>query len=150
MSLTELKQRDMKLLSRKRVTLLMDNEGATPSRKELVKKIAARYKVNEDLVVIKHIYSQFGKTKAKLIVNIYENKEKRDMFEHKNLLKKHAAAKEEAPKGEPKKEQAPKEETPEAAEAVPEQAAEPAEEKEPESEEPQKEEAPEPEEGEDS
>ncbi|MBN2367886.1 hypothetical protein JXC34_02630 [Candidatus Woesearchaeota archaeon] len=89
MGLTEKKQRDMKLLSRKRVSLILDNEGATPSRKSLIKQVASKYKVNEDQVVIKHVYSQFGKQKTKLIVHIYDDKDKMGMFEHKNLLKKH-------------------------------------------------------------
>lgn len=84
-----LKERDMKLLSRKRVTLMINNEGATPSRLELLEGLAEKFKTKEDLIVIKHIYSQYGKRKTKLIVNIYKDKKKMKLFEHEDLLKKH-------------------------------------------------------------
>jgi ribosomal protein S24E len=84
-----LKERDMKLLSRKRLTLMIENREATPSRKDLIKAIAEKYKTKEDLVIIKHIYPQFGQNKTKLIVHLYQDKDKMNMFEHKNLLKKH-------------------------------------------------------------
>ena len=86
-----LKERDMNLLSRKRISIMIENKGATPSRSELINEIAKKYKVNPGLVVIKHIYQQFGQSKTKLIVNIYNDKEKMERFEHANLLKKHEA-----------------------------------------------------------
>ena len=89
MEFETLKERDMELLSRKRYTLMMDNKGATPSRLELVKELAEKYKTNPELIVIKHIYPQYGKRKTKLIVNIYKDKKKMELFEHEDLLKKH-------------------------------------------------------------
>ena len=89
MEFERLKERDMKLLSRKRVTLMINNEGATPSRLELLEGLAEKFKTKEDLIVIKHIYSQYGKRKTKLIVNIYKDKKKMKLFEHEDLLKKH-------------------------------------------------------------
>ena len=105
-----LKEKDMKLLSRKRVTLMMENKGATPSRQDIIKKLADKLKVKEDLVVVKHIYSQYGKAKTKLIVNIYKDKKKMEMFEHANLLKKHKVEK---PAEEVKEEKLTTEEKPE-------------------------------------
>jgi len=84
-----IKEREMKLLSRKRVVLMVDHDGSTPSRLELVKEVAKKFKVKEDLVIIKHVYQQFGKNKTKLIVHIYNDKKKKNTFEHKSLLKKH-------------------------------------------------------------
>lgn len=84
-----LKERDMKLLSRKRVSLMIDNKGATPSRLELLEGLAEKFKTKPELIVIKHIYSQYGKRKTKLIVNIYKDKKKMELFEHEDLLKKH-------------------------------------------------------------
>jgi len=99
-----LKERDMDLLSRKRVSIMIENKGSTPSRSELINEIAKKFKVTPELVIIKHIYQQFGRNKTKLIVNIYTDKAKMERFEHANLLKKHAAK--EQPKKE-KKEEAP-------------------------------------------
>ena len=117
-----IKEREMKLLSRKRVVLMIDNNGATPSRQELIKQVAAKFKVKEDLVIIKHVYQQFGKNKTKLMVHIYKDKKKKDMFEHKSLLKKHED------KPEPKPEEAPAEEKPPEEPPTEEEKAEEAEE----------------------
>ena len=68
---------------------MVENKGATPSRQELIKEVAKQFNAKEDLIVIKHIYSQFGENKTKVIVHIYSDKNKMKMFEHKNLLKKH-------------------------------------------------------------
>ena len=119
-----LKEKEMKLLSRKRVTLLVDNTKGTPSRMELVKEIAKKFKVKEDLIAIKHIYPQFGNNKSKLFVHIYEDKEKMEMFEHEDLLKKHRGeevtkeVEEKPPK--PEQQQPVKEEAPAAEEPKPE------------------------------
>ena len=84
-----LKERDMNLLSRKRVAIMLDNQEGTPSRLSLLKEVAKHFKTKEDLIVIKHVYPQFGKHQTKLIVHIYDDMNKMKMFEHKNLLKKH-------------------------------------------------------------
>ena len=83
------KEREMKLLSRKRITLIRENNGATPSRQQLLTEVASQFKISEDLVVIKHIYPQFGENKTKIIVHMYTDKKKMSLFEHANLLKKH-------------------------------------------------------------
>jgi len=101
-----LKEKDMKLLSRKRVVLMVDNNGATPSRSEMIKQVAKKYSTKPENVIIKHVYSQFGSTKTKIIVNIYSDSEKMKAFEHKNLIKKHEI------KAEPKAEAAPVEAAP--------------------------------------
>ena len=110
-----IKENEMKLLSRKRLTLMRENKGATPSRQDLIKEIAKQFNVKEELVIIKHVYSQFGENKTKVIAHIYSDKNKMKFFEHTNLLKKHEkkaeAPKEDAPGVEEKPvEEAPKEE----------------------------------------
>ena len=84
-----LKEKDMKLLSRKRYTLMIENKGATPSRHDLLKSLSEKFKVKQELIAIKHIYAQYGRSKTKLIVNIYKDIKKMELFEHENLLKKH-------------------------------------------------------------
>ncbi|MEM3374521.1 MAG: hypothetical protein QXE31_04845 [Candidatus Woesearchaeota archaeon] len=88
MELHLLKEKEMKLLSRKRVSLEVDSK-ATPSRLELIKEISKKLNHPEDLIVIKHIYPQFGKNKAKVIAHLYQDKEKMKIFELKELLDKH-------------------------------------------------------------
>ncbi len=89
MELHLIKEKDMKLLSRKRITLEVETEGATPSRLDLLKGIAKKFNSSEDLVIIKHIYPQFGKKKTKIIAHIYDDKHKMSLFELKGLIGKH-------------------------------------------------------------
>jgi ribosomal protein S24E len=89
MDIETIKERDMTLLSRKRVSMMLTNDGATPSRLEILKAVSKKCHTPEDLCVIKHMYPQFGNKKTKIIVNIYQDKAKMEMFEHKNLLIKH-------------------------------------------------------------
>ncbi len=130
------KERDMKLLSRKRLYVMIDDEGPTPSRQELIDKVAKKLKVKPEQVVIKHVYPQYGSTKTKLIVHIYDDSKKIGKFEHKSLVKKHQKK--------PAKEEEKVEES--AAEEKEEKPVEKAEEKEPEKKEEKKEESPEKEE----
>jgi ribosomal protein S24E len=83
-----LKEREMKLLSRKRAVVTVDKKS-TPARHELVSDLAKKFNVKPEQIVIKHIYSQFGKASSKVIVHVYHDSEKIKVFEHPNLLKKH-------------------------------------------------------------
>jgi len=108
MELKVLKEKDMKLLSRKRVSLMLENQKSTPSRKILIPEVAKKFKVKGKDVIIKHIYPQFGNSNVKIIANIYEDEKKKGMFEHKNLLTKHVV---EEPVTEEKTVEAPVQET---------------------------------------
>ena len=66
-----LKEIDTPLLSRKRITLELSFEGATPSKVNLIKELVKKYKVDEKLIEIRHIYTKYGDRKAKAIVHIY-------------------------------------------------------------------------------
>jgi ribosomal protein S24E len=87
------KEKELPLLSRKRATFVVEAEGATPSRKELLKEVAKKLNVDEKLVVIKHIYSKFGFSDAKIIANVYKNEADMKKFEHKGLLEKQSGKK---------------------------------------------------------
>lgn len=89
MELNILKEKEMRLVSRKRITLEIDNKGSTPSRQEILEEIGKKFNIPKDLIIIKHIYPQFGNRKTKVIVHIYQNKEKMNMFELKQLINKH-------------------------------------------------------------
>ena len=89
MELKITKEKDMGLLSRKRLTFSVSGTGATPSRQSLVAEIAKKTKVPEDQVVVLHIYPQFGSTDPKVIAHIYQDKKKLEMFEGACVIKKH-------------------------------------------------------------
>jgi ribosomal protein S24E len=100
MELHTLKERDMGLLSRKRVSIMVDNDKATPSRLELLKLISKKYSTPEEQVVIRHMYPQFGNKKTKVIVHLYHDKSKMSMFEDTRLINKHKPKQAEAKKEE--------------------------------------------------
>jgi small subunit ribosomal protein S24e len=111
MNLEIIKQKELPLLSRKRVSLWYKEPGSTPTRKDIINEISKMFKIKPELVIIKHIYSQFGDDKAKIIVHIYDDEKKMKFFEHKSLIKKHdfkekpEAKKEEEKKVEEKKQE---------------------------------------------
>ncbi len=143
MKVTVLKERDTPLLARKRVTLEAEYGSATPSRLDLKKEVAKKLSADDKLVILKHIYTRFGKQKAKIIAHIYSDEKEMKRLENDVLVKKHfkeekkeeaapaaeAAPAEEKPAEAPKEEA--KEEKPAEAEATEEKKEEaaPAEEK---------------------
>ena len=79
--------KEQKLLSRKRVEMVVEFENATPSYAEVKKKVAAEAKVSEDVVAVQHVYGTFGQRKAKVIANVYDSKEALDKIEQKPKVK---------------------------------------------------------------
>lgn len=89
MDIEIVKQKETPLLSRKRVTAKLVAEAATPSRLVIRNELAKKLKVDPSLVIIKHLYPQFGDRTVKIIVNVYEKREVLEKFEHKKLVAKH-------------------------------------------------------------
>ncbi len=83
------KRQETPLLSRVRINATLMYEGMTPSRQDVRKALADKLKVDQQLVVIKHIFTKFGAAQAKVIAHVYETKEVVDTLEHENLLNKH-------------------------------------------------------------
>lgn len=93
------KEREMPLLNRKRVSLDANYAGSkTPSSDEVKKVLAKKLGVSEELVAIRHIYQRFGSGKAKIIAHIYDKVEDLKALEKKKV-KGEAAPKVESPKG---------------------------------------------------
>ena len=88
------KKQETPLLSRMRVTALLQYEGATPSRMDLRKALADKLKVDKELVVIKHIFTKFGHSKAKIIAHVYDLKDAVEKLEMEGLLIKHLSKEE--------------------------------------------------------
>lgn len=115
MDLKIVEKKEQPLLSRIEITGILEFEGATPSAKDVKKQLSTELKVGEELIVIKNIFTHFGKTNADLVAYAYLNKEDMEKIEpkpKKKAAKPGAAPKEgakEAPKEE-KKAEAPKKE----------------------------------------
>ena len=128
MSFLDLKiteKNEQKLLSRIEVQAILGFTGSsTPSNEDVKNAIAKEVGKDAKLVVIQHIYTNYGDTSAKVIAHVYDNDKKLDEIEntHKKSKKKEgeegeaapaqAAPAAEAPKEEKKEEvkEAPKEE----------------------------------------
>lgn len=70
----KLKETDMPLLNRKRIKFEIEHFGsATPSKKLIKEEIIKKYNTKPELIAIRHVYTRFGQTKAKIIANIYKD-----------------------------------------------------------------------------
>jgi len=80
-----LKEKEMGLLNRKRVTFLAEfPESGTPSNDAIIAEISKKLKVDEEVITIQHIYQKFGKREAKIISHIYKSKEDKEKIEKIN------------------------------------------------------------------
>ena len=80
------------LLARKRVTLEATYDAATPSRNDLTKEVAKKVGADEKLVSVRHIYTRFGKRKARIIAHVYSDEQDMKQLEGKPKGQKKAAA----------------------------------------------------------
>ncbi len=95
MKVEVLKERETPLLSRKRVSLMAEYQGPTPSRMDFLKEVAKIVDSDPSLIIIKHIYTRFGRQKAKIIAHVYSNMDDMKKLEGEYLLKKHVKKEEE-------------------------------------------------------
>lgn len=96
-----LKEKAYPLLKRKRITAELEHfKKPTPSKPELLKILSSTLKLPEEKISLLHAYPHFGRDKTKIIANIYESKEARDLMEkiNKKVAKKAEAPNEPAPK----------------------------------------------------
>lgn len=95
MKLTNLEKQEEQLLSRTKVSCKGEFNAATPSTADIQKAIASQLKCKEDVIVVKGIYTHFGKKTADINALVYNDADS---------LKQIERIKEEKPKeGEPKK-----------------------------------------------
>ena len=67
---------DNKLLHRTELNGTLSFQGPTPSYKDLAKSLSNTLKTSEELIIVKHIYTDFGNQSATFEACAYENKEK--------------------------------------------------------------------------
>lgn len=76
MEIEIIKQKDVPLLNRKRVIGKVQFEGsATPSISVFKDLVASALNVQKDLIAIRHVYTHFGVSIAKVIVHVYKSRE---------------------------------------------------------------------------
>ena len=84
-----LDEKDNKTLGRKELSFEVHGLKTSPSRKELVKKIAALKNAQEENVIIGSIKHKFGETKVKAEARIYKNKDELKRIEVKPVVRVH-------------------------------------------------------------
>ena len=68
------KERENKLLKRKEIEVYLDHTGKpTPTRLEILKELAKKLKVKEDLIIVDKIFSETGKACSRVKVLVYQN-----------------------------------------------------------------------------
>jgi len=115
MSIKIIEKKENPLLSRIKVLAEITFQKATPSNDSVKKQIASEVKADENLVVVKNIYTQYGSTSAKVTALVYNSKEDLEKIEPKSKKEEkkpgeQPAEKAEATKEEAKPAEAPKEE----------------------------------------
>lgn len=127
MTLKIIEKKEQPMLSRIEITGKLEFEGATPSTADVKKQLSSELKVDEKLIVVKSIFTNFGSETADLVAYSYLSEEDMKKIEPKPKEKKGAkpagekpaegakkapkeAPKEEAKKAPAEKKEAPKEE----------------------------------------
>jgi ribosomal protein S24E len=84
-----LTQKEMSLLSRKRITAVVEHPNKpTPKKDDLAKELATSQNCKVEVVDIVHIYTKFGDSSSKIIANIYNDEETAKQFLKKDAKKK--------------------------------------------------------------
>lgn len=77
-----------KLLRRNDIKMLVDYDGATPKRAELLKLIADYLKVSEDRIAIVKMENLFGQHRLSVHCHVYDTVEDKKKYERKYVLKR--------------------------------------------------------------
>lgn len=69
------KKTENKLLNRTEIEGAIAFQGATPSNKDVIAELAKQLKVEEDVIAMKIIDTQYGRQQARFKANVYKDKE---------------------------------------------------------------------------
>ena len=99
------KEKENRLLHRTEMEGTIRFERETPSRADIIKYIAAKKNVPENLVVVAKVNQKFGARDGKVDIRIYESESMMKSIEPRYMLKRQAKTpkKVEEPKAEEKK-----------------------------------------------
>ncbi len=86
-----------RLLHRTELVCSIETDGTTPSRKELIRQIAAKKGVSESLVVVDKIKQEYGKKSSRAYVKVYESEKAAQAIEQKHQIERGKKALKESP-----------------------------------------------------
>lgn len=92
MEITITTKNDNGLLGRSEIKGTLSFTGATPAYPQVKQSLATQLKVKEDVVVIQHVLTEFGSTKANFTAYVYESPEQLQKIEPKVKAKKEKKA----------------------------------------------------------
>ena len=81
-------EKENKLMERKELEAEFSGFTKTPTRKEVLKEVAGKKGVKEELIIIETINQVFGQKKANAIIRVYKERKQLERFEHKHLIKR--------------------------------------------------------------
>ncbi len=88
MELKLIEKKETPLLSRTDIKGEITFTGKTPSNDEVTKKLSTDLKVDAATIAVKHIYTSFGSTRAKVIAHVYKTADDKTKIEPKIKVKK--------------------------------------------------------------
>jgi small subunit ribosomal protein S24e len=88
MKLEIVNQRENKTIGRKEIEFRIREQKSTPSRSEVKKRIAAMVNANENLVVVRKIFSRFGVSESIGIAHVYNSLDDLKVIENAFLLER--------------------------------------------------------------
>ena len=97
MDLKVIEKKEEPLLSRTKITSQLNFDAGTPSEKDVKSKLASSLNSNENLIVIKSIYTNFGFKKADVTAYLYKDEKEMESIEIKPKEKKEKKAEEKKP-----------------------------------------------------
>ena len=83
------------LLGRAEIEGTLSFTGATPAYPQIKQALATQLKVKEEVIAIKQVLTEFGQTKARFTIHIYDTPEQLLKTEPKTKVKKEKKAVEE-------------------------------------------------------
>ncbi len=83
-----------KLLGRKEIFAVMNNDGGTPKRAEVRKALAKQLKVDEKLVVVNKVTSYYGNTELNVKAKVYDNEKSLNTNARPHMRKRNAVVEE--------------------------------------------------------
>lgn len=82
-------EKDMPLLSRKRIAFEVDHPKSSTPKKALIEdEVAKQLNVDKNLIKVRHIYSKYGACSSKVIAHVYSNEKTKKLLEDKRVKKK--------------------------------------------------------------
>lgn len=100
MEIQVIEEKKNPLLQRRELKIKVIHDGATPTRKEIVERIAATMNSKVGLVIVDHLKTEFGKRETLGYAKIYESEERVRAVENQYIIERNTFKKPEEAKSE--------------------------------------------------